>query len=150
MHREAPFLTIICYSFLLLRWFFSSSPSMPFSAELAASGLERPQVTNYQPHVPDPSKVPMILLDSIKQTYSMGIILTLYQLSIKKNIHTRYIFSFSSRFNINVAVSASAWKIRIPRGFVYFLHSLPPSRVLFPQLPSHSIHSQPFPTSLYP
>ena len=147
MHREAPFLTIIRYA--KNYYVSSSSPSMPFSAELAASGLERPQVTNYQPHVPDPSKVPMILLDSIKQTYSMGIILTLYQLSIKKNIHIRYIFSFSSRF-INVAVSASAWKIRIPRGFVYFLHSLPPSRVLFPQLPSHSIHSQPFPTSLYP
>ena len=53
MHREAPFLTIIRYA--KNYYVSSSSPSMPFSAELAASGLEQPQVTNYQPHVPDPS-----------------------------------------------------------------------------------------------
>ena len=88
MHREAPFLTSITLIFLLL----------PFSAELAASGLARPQVKNYQDCCLIYQILPMILLDSIKQTYSMGIILTLYQLSIKKNIHTRYIFSFSSRF----------------------------------------------------
>ena len=128
-------------------FYYADFSPLPFSAELAASGLERPQVKNCQDCCLIYQILPMILLDSIKQTYSMGIILTLYQLSIKKNIHTRYIFSFFPPDSCNVAVSASAWKIHIPPGFVYFL---PPSRVLFPQLPSHSIPSQPFPTSLYP
>jgi len=123
---------------------------MPFSAELAASGLQRPQVKNYQDCCLIYQILPMILLDSIKQTYSMGIIL-IFLLSI--NLVSRKIFILGIYFpfppdSCNVAVSASAWKIHIPPGFVYFLHS-PPSRVLFPQLPSYSIPSQPFPTSLY-
>src|SRR6267378_2985343 len=107
--------------------YYADFSPLPFSAELAASGLERPQVKNRQDCCLIYQILPMILLDSIKQTYSMGIILTLYQLSIKKNIHTRYIFSFSSRFMSRCPLRLG--KSRVPPGFVYFLHSLPPSLI---------------------
>src|SRR5487761_283037 len=103
---------------------------MPFSAELAASGLQRPQVKNYQDCCLIYQILPMILLDSIKQTYSMGIILTLYQLSIKKNIHTRYIFSFFPPDSCNVAVRFglenpySAWLCLLPTLGMYILTSI--------------------------
>ena len=110
---------------------------MPFSAELAASGLQRPQVKNYQDCCLIYQILPMILLDSIKQTYSMGIIL-IFLLSI--NLVSRKIFILGIYFpfppdSCNVAVSASAWKIHIPPGFVYFC-------ILFLQVASssHNFH----------